>query len=67
MIRRYFPKGTDFTKVTNNQIQKAINLINSYPRKQFGFKTAKNKFIKELSSIIDDNNIIHKMIKGINQ
>ena len=28
MLRRYFPKGTDFSKVTNRQLQSAVDKIN---------------------------------------
>lgn len=40
MIRRYFPKGTDFSKVTQEQLDQAIVLINQKPRKILGFKSA---------------------------
>lgn len=33
MIRRFFPKGTDFSKVTNKQIAGIQNWMNNYPRK----------------------------------
>ena len=62
MIRRYFPKGTDFTKISNQQLQEVIKRINNYPRKQFNFETSEYRFINELLTIINDNNIIYKMI-----
>lgn len=40
MIRRYFPKGTDFSKITQAQVDQAIALINQKPRKILGFKSA---------------------------
>lgn len=40
MIRRYFPKGTDFGEVTQQQVDQAIALINQKPRKILGFKSA---------------------------
>lgn len=40
MIRRYFPKGTDFNDVTENQLQQALYKINHLPRKIHGGKTA---------------------------
>lgn len=40
MIRRYFPKGTDFSQVTQDQVDQAIALINQKPRKILGFKSA---------------------------
>lgn len=40
MLRRYFPKGTDFSKVTQIQVDQAVALINQKPRKILGFKSA---------------------------
>lgn len=40
MIRRYFPKGTDFSKVTQAQVDHAVALINQKPRKILGYKSA---------------------------
>ena len=51
MIRRYFPKGTDFSLISNSDLQKVISRINDYPRKQFDFSTAKEKFLEELLKI----------------
>jgi len=39
LIRRYFPKKTDFAKVTNQQIRVVEQKLNSRPRKCLGFKT----------------------------
>ena len=36
LFRRYFPKKTDFEKITNEEIKKVEYLINSRPRKRFG-------------------------------
>lgn len=49
MIRRIFPKGTDFTKVTNKQIDDACTWINNYLRKSFKFQTSESLFNIELS------------------
>jgi IS30 family transposase len=40
MIRRYFPKGTDFVSISVKSIRKAENLINKKPRKILGYRTA---------------------------
>jgi transposase, IS30 family len=40
MIRRYFPKGTNFRKVSQKKIDEAIAFINNKPRKILGYKTA---------------------------
>jgi IS30 family transposase len=39
LIRRYLPKGTDFSKIDKEQIAKIESLINNRPRKCLGFKT----------------------------
>ena len=44
MIRRRFPKGTNFAAVTNTQIAQAENWINNYPRKILGYKSSEIVF-----------------------
>ena len=39
LIRRYFPKGTDFNKVTEEQIKMVEEILNNRPRKVLGYKT----------------------------
>ena len=39
LIRDYFPKKTDFTEVSNEEIQKVENFLNNRPRKRLGWKT----------------------------
>lgn len=39
MIRRWFPKGTDFDKVNKREIAAIQNWMNGYPRKILGWKT----------------------------
>jgi transposase, IS30 family len=39
LIRWYLPKGTDFRKITSEQIARIEYLINSRPRKCLGYKT----------------------------
>ena len=38
-LRRFFPKGTDFTKVSQRQLQEAVDWMNNYPRKILDWKT----------------------------
>lgn len=38
LMRRFFPKGTDFTKVSQREIQEAVDFLNHYPRKILGWK-----------------------------
>lgn len=39
LIRRFFPKKTDFSKVSNEEINRVEFLLNSRPRKRHGGKT----------------------------
>lgn len=41
LIRQYFPKGTDFTKVTQEDLNKAIEKLNNRPRPKLGYRTPK--------------------------
>jgi IS30 family transposase len=36
LIRRFFPKGTDFSKVSDEEIMRVEGLLNNRPRKRFG-------------------------------
>lgn len=51
MIRRWFPKGTDFRKVTAKAIQKVEDWINNYPREILGFRTAEAVFQEGLACL----------------
>jgi IS30 family transposase len=44
LIRDFFPKGTDFTKVSYAQVAKVERLLNSRPRKCLGFRTPQEVF-----------------------
>jgi len=39
LVRWYLPKGTDFSKISDEQIAQIESLINNRPRKCLGFKT----------------------------
>ena len=40
LLRRWFPKGTDFSKVSATRIQEVVSMINNKPRKSLGYRTA---------------------------
>jgi IS30 family transposase len=42
LIRRFIPKGTDIGKVSKKTIKYIEDWINSYPRRIFGYKSAKD-------------------------
>lgn len=44
LVRQYFPKGTDFSNVSIQEIQKAESQLNSRPRKTLHFYTPSEKF-----------------------
>ena len=46
LIRQYFPKGTDFKKVSIKEIQETERRLNSRPRKVLDFYTPSEKFYK---------------------
>lgn len=45
MIRRYFPKKTDWSLITQRQIDKVVKKINTRPMKCLGFKTPEEVFV----------------------
>lgn len=53
-LRYYFPKGTDFKEVTEEELQEVIEEINNRPRKILGYMTANemfNKLLKRTSGL----------------
>lgn len=40
LLRRFFPKGTDFNKITQKTIDAKVLLINKKPRRSLGFRSA---------------------------
>lgn len=46
LIRQYFPKSRDFTTITQQEIDMAMERLNSRPRKRLGFLTPAQVFFK---------------------
>jgi IS30 family transposase len=44
LLREYFPKPTDFNKISQTKINQSTNEINDRPRKLFKWKSANHKF-----------------------
>lgn len=44
LIRQYFPKSTDFTQVTDEQVTFVANRLNNRPRKTLGYRTPNEVF-----------------------
>ena len=47
LIRRFFPKGTDFRAIPDEEIQRVEYLLNSRPRKRLGWKTPYQVFYEK--------------------
>lgn len=47
LIRRFFPKRTDFRTITDDQIRQVEYLLNSRPRKRLGYKTPYQVFYEQ--------------------
>ena len=48
LLRRYFPKGTDFKNLTKEKVNRAVWAINNRPRKCLGWKTPQEIFWGEI-------------------
>lgn len=46
LVRQYFPKGTDFTKLTSEQVLEVEKKLNNRPRKTLGFRTPAEEFLR---------------------
>jgi IS30 family transposase len=44
LLRQYFPKGTDFTKITTRELRAAQRSLNGRPRKTLNWKTPQEAF-----------------------
>lgn len=52
LLRRYVPKGTDFSTVPDDELQDIVAEINARPRKCLGFKTPAEVFSQQLGVAI---------------
>lgn len=46
LIRQYFPKNRDFTTITQQEIDTAMERLNNRPRKRLGYQTPSQVFFK---------------------
>jgi IS30 family transposase len=46
LLRQYFPKGSDFTKITDQALAEAVQKINHRPRKCLGYPQAAAQMFK---------------------
>lgn len=52
LIRQYFPKGTDFNAVTDDQIQFVMDRLNSRPRATRGGKSPNELFLGQQENLL---------------
>ena len=50
-IRRWFPKGTDFSKHSDEEVQQLENWVNDYPREVLAFATPAELFAQHLAAL----------------
>jgi len=53
LVRQYFPKGSDFSEITNQRILKVQNKINNRPRKRFHYENP----IFDMSELLFNQNV----------
>lgn len=51
LIRRFFPKGTDFDTITEKEIQQVEDWINNRPMKCLNWKTPNEKYIELITNL----------------
>lgn len=56
MLRRYFPKGTDFALVSQKEINRACAIINDKPRRILGYRSARE--LAKTAGIIKNESVL---------
>jgi transposase, IS30 family len=51
LLREFFPKGTNFATISQEQISQAVDLINQRPRKCLNWKSAYETFLAEFGQV----------------
>lgn len=51
LVRQYFPKGTDLSRWSNEEIQAVATALNSRPRKTLGWKTPAEALDEQIRSL----------------
>ncbi|MCA1628708.1 MAG: IS30 family transposase [Acidobacteria bacterium] len=46
LVRQYFPKKSEFSKITDRQLDKVVERLNNRPRQTLGYKTPNEVFFK---------------------
>ena len=50
LIRQYFPKGMDFSHVTDEEVREAQDQLNGRPRETLGWRTPAEAIAEELTA-----------------
>jgi hypothetical protein len=53
LLRQYFPKGTNFAKVSRKTTRQAVNRLNNRPQKRLGYRTPAEVFWSEYSGALE--------------
>jgi transposase, IS30 family len=53
LVRQYFPKKTNFEKITKEETDRVVNILNNRPRKRFGYKTPIEIFAQKLDKLME--------------
>lgn len=51
LLRQFFPKGTDFARISRRQVARAEQLLNDRPRKSLGYRTPSEILHKRCAAI----------------
>lgn len=51
LLRQYWPKSTDFKKVTKKEVDRVVRQLNQRPRKTLGFETPENLMQNHMAAI----------------
>jgi IS30 family transposase len=50
LIRQYFPKGSDFSLITDEQVENVVNKLNNRPRKRHQFNSPNEVYLQKLNN-----------------
>ena len=50
LVRQYFPKGSDFSLISKEQVANTIEKLNNRPRKRYEFKSPKEVYLQQLKT-----------------
>ena len=52
LVRQYFPKKYDFTRITNAELRRVAKRLNNRPRKTLGYRTPNEVFFKQRAAAL---------------